>query len=110
LGKSTVVNGPDGSPQRALELNFKSIEEPWSQLEAEDGTTLHVRLVVTKIFRLLDMHDQLSGEPCYVVMTAAPQIKLDVPEKLKHFNAEGEDPDPSLRESKGMIRTRSTGP
>jgi hypothetical protein len=47
------------------ELEFVVKNEPWTRYKLEDGTTLLVRYILTKVYRLIDGQD-LNGEPLYV--------------------------------------------
>jgi hypothetical protein len=52
-------------------------------LELEDGTTLHVKINIGKVFRL-EHYDQMTGEPAYL-FTSSNLIRSQVPAKLKKF-------------------------
>jgi hypothetical protein len=80
--EKTKVNGPNG-PVEAVELQFSTKSEPWTTLELEDGTTLRMRLVIGKVFRM-EQYDQMTGEPAYLV-TTKNDMALQVPSKLKKF-------------------------
>jgi hypothetical protein len=82
--EKTKVNTPSG-PVDAMELEFKVKSEPWQTLELEDGTTIHVKLNVSKIFRL-EQYDQMTGEPAYV-FTSNNIVRTQVPPKLKKFQS-----------------------
>lgn len=80
--EKTKVNTPNG-PVDAVELEFKIKSEPWTTIELEDGTTLHVRLNVGKIYRT-EQYDPMTGEPAYV-FTSKNDVRTQVPPKLKKF-------------------------
>ncbi len=80
--EKTKVNTPNG-PADAMELEFKVKSEPWTTLELEDGTTLHVKINIGKVFRL-EHYDQMTGEPAYL-FTSNNLIRSQVPAKLKKF-------------------------
>ena len=80
--EKTKVNTPNG-PVDAMELEFKVKSEPWQTLELEDGTTIHVKLNVSKVFRL-EQYDHMTGEPAYV-FTSNNIVRTQVPSKLKKF-------------------------
>jgi hypothetical protein len=80
--EKTKVNTPNG-PADAMELEFKVKSEPWTTLELEDGTTLHVKINIGKVFRL-EQYDHMTGEPAYL-FTSNNLIRSQVPAKLKKF-------------------------
>ncbi len=80
--EKTKVNTPNG-PTDAMELDFKTKSEPWTTLELEDGTTLHVKINISKVFRL-EQYDQMTGEPAYL-FTSNNLVRSQVPAKLKKF-------------------------
>ncbi len=80
--EKTKVNTPNG-PADATELEFKVKSEPWTTLELEDGTILHVKINIGKIFRL-EQYDQMTGEPAYLI-TSNNLMRSQVPPKLKKF-------------------------
>jgi hypothetical protein len=82
--EKTKVNTPSG-PAEATELEFKVKSEPWTTLELEDGTTLHVKISIGKVFRL-EQYDQMTGEPAYV-FRSNNIVRSQVPAKLKKFQS-----------------------
>jgi len=80
--EKTKVNTPNG-PADATELDFKVKSDPWTTLELEDGTTLHIRINIGKVFRL-EQYDQMTGEPHYM-FTSNNLVRSQVPPKLKKF-------------------------
>jgi len=80
--EKTKVNTPSG-PADAMELEFKLKSEPWTTLELEDGTILHVKINIGKVFRL-EQYDQMTGEPAYL-LTSNNLMRSQVPAKLKKF-------------------------
>ena len=82
--EKTKVNTPNG-PADAMELEFKVKSEPWTALELEDGTTLHVKIHIGKVFRL-EQYDHMTGEPAYV-FTSNNLVRTQVPPKLKKFQS-----------------------
>ena len=82
--EKTKVNTPSG-PADATELEFKVKSEPWTTLELEDGTTLHVKISIGKVFRL-EQYDQMTGEPAYV-FRSNNIVRSQVPAKLKKFQS-----------------------
>ncbi len=91
MGQTVTLTMPDSSTAQATELNFKMKEEPWTELELEDGTVIRVRLDISKIYRL-DQYDPMSGEPIYY-FTSANLIRTQVPPVLrKHMTATASTP------------------
>jgi len=80
--EKTKVNTPSG-PADAMELEFKVKSEPWTTLELEDGTALHVKINIGKVFRL-EQYDHMTGEPAYI-FTSNNLVRSQVPAKLKKF-------------------------
>jgi hypothetical protein len=80
--EKTKVNTPNG-PADAMELEFKMKSEPWTTLDLEDGTILHVKINIGKVFRL-EQYDQMTGEPAYL-LTSNNLMRSQVPAKLKKF-------------------------
>lgn len=81
--EKTKVNTPNG-PADATELEFKVKSEPWTTLELEDGTTLHIKINIGKVFRM-EQFDQMTGEPAYL-FTSNNIVRSQVPAKLKKFH------------------------
>jgi hypothetical protein len=80
--EKTKVNSPMG-PVDATELEFEVTSEPWTTVKLEDGSTLKLRLNVIKVFRL-EQHDQMTGEPAYMVKNGI-DMRAQVNPKLKKF-------------------------
>jgi len=72
---------PDGTLADAYEVDFDIESEPWTTVKLSDGTTLKIRIGISKIFRL-DRYDPINGEPGYFVQSG-PIIRTQVPGKLK---------------------------
>lgn len=60
----------EGEERDALELDFDAVEEGWNIYEAERGITAKVKLVVMRLFAVLDENGEIeytdSGEPFVV--------------------------------------------
>ncbi|HEY9072934.1 MAG TPA: hypothetical protein VIN67_02275 [Desulfobaccales bacterium] len=64
----------------ATELGFKGLKEEWNEYQADDGTVLRFKAVVTEIYRL-DEYDQ-DSKPIYVIKSSNV-LSSSVPEHLK---------------------------
>ena len=64
----------------AIQIDFKSTKEEWNEYQAEDGTVLRLKAVVSEVYRL-DEYDQES-KPIYV-MKSSNILSSSVPEHLK---------------------------
>lgn len=56
-----------GESLDADDLSFERVKEEWSSYETEDGATVKLKHVVTKIYRLCDKKKD-DGSPIYVLM------------------------------------------
>lgn len=63
----------------AIDLDYESPNEEWRDYELEDGTTLKVKTVVNKVFKLKDVYNDL-GEPVYQISTQNMVRATGVPE------------------------------
>jgi len=63
------------------ELKFKAKNEDWNIYELEDGTTIKLKTVVTKIVRTEKYHPT-RNDPVYQV-SSHNIVEAEVPEKLK---------------------------
>lgn len=63
------------------QLEYKTLNEEWNKYEAEDGTTLKFKTVVSNIIRLSKYKP--NGEPIYVVKSTN-LLEADVPDILKY--------------------------
>jgi hypothetical protein len=92
---------PELGTVEAEDVDFESPEEKWRDYELEDGTTLRVKTVVNKVFRIKDMYNEL-GEPVYQIGTQNMVRATDIPEELRG------DMDPeNLSGGSGMLSTDS---
>jgi len=79
MEKRTMINF-GGRTVEATEVGFKGIKEEWNEYQADDGTVLRFKAVVTEVFRL-DEYDQ-DSKPIYVVKSGNV-LASSVPELLK---------------------------
>ncbi len=82
-----------GKMVQGTELSFKLVKEEWNVYEADDGTTLKLKSVVSRIVRLDEYKE--DGEPIYWTRSQNVMAAL-VPEKLKKKK---EDKDESSTDS-----------
>ena len=76
------IQTPDGRLVDAVEVDFTSKSEPWTIYDLADGTTLRVRLVITKVLRVEDFNPQ-TGEPAYNIQASQPIVSVQIPMKLR---------------------------
>ena len=79
MEKRTMINF-GGQTVEATELGFKSLKEEWNEYQADDGTFLRLKVVVSEVVRL-DDYDQ-DSKPIYVVKSSNV-LSSSVPEHLK---------------------------
>ena len=79
MEKRTRINF-GGREVEATEVGFKSLKEEWNEYQADDGTVLRLKIVLSEIFRL-DEYDQ-DSKPIYVVKSSNV-LSSSVPEHLK---------------------------
>ncbi len=63
------------------ELEFESEKEQWNTYKTEDGATIKLKAIVSKIVRTEEYNPE-TGEPLYVVQSTNITL-ADVPEELK---------------------------
>jgi len=76
-----VLSPVSGVEVDAEEVDFESTAEPWATYKLADGTTLKVKVVVTKVVRFRD-YDQ-HGDPVYQVFSNTVIRVTGVPPNLK---------------------------
>lgn len=64
----------------AIEVDFKTKKEEWNEYEAGDGSTIRMKLVVSKIARTSDYDS--DGNPVYVIKSSNV-VDVSCPESLK---------------------------
>jgi hypothetical protein len=57
-----------GKEVDATQIDFKSIKEEWNEYQAEDGTVIRLKVVVSEVYRL-DDYDQ-DSKPIYVIKSS----------------------------------------
>lgn len=72
---------PNGSEVDAENIGINQTNEHWNQYLLDDGTVIKIKLVATKIVRLVGQYDQI-GNPVYFV-NSTNVVSLDVPSNLK---------------------------
>jgi hypothetical protein len=72
----------DGTMSEGPEIPVVRAQEPWTELELEDGTILRMKNVVVSVIRLDGKFDQ-EDNPVYVIKSAQATSVVHVPEKLK---------------------------
>ncbi len=75
------VPGPDGREVDATVLGFNPSAEHWTEVLADDGSVIKLKLVVTDVFRVDDAYD-VEGNPVYVVRSQNI-LRVDSPENLR---------------------------
>lgn len=79
MEKRTMINF-GGRTVEATEVGYKGIKEEWNEYQADDGTVLRLKVVVSEIYRL-DEYDQ-DSKPIYVIKSSNV-LSSSVPEHLK---------------------------
>ena len=72
---------PDGREVEAMLIDTMQASEQWSHYLLEDGSTLKVKIVVTKVFRIDDEYDA-EGNPVYIFQSTNV-TSITSPESLK---------------------------
>lgn len=88
LVKMVEIQHPRFGQVDATDVDFDTEDEGWRDYKLEDGTTLKVKTVVNKVFRIEGMYNEL-GEPVYEISTQNLVRATKVPEDVK-----GEPTDP----------------
>ena len=68
LAKNSKVT-IQGKKVPSTELEFSTVREDWNEYSCEDGSTVRIKLVATKIHRL-DRKDPNTGDPVYLVRSS----------------------------------------
>jgi hypothetical protein len=58
-----------GQTVEAESLTYRSLNEPWSSYQLEDGSIIKLKLVVSYVYKLPTV-DSLTGLPQYVVRSS----------------------------------------
>jgi len=72
---------PNGQEADAEDIDIVQASEHWNQYLLEDGSTIKMKLVTTKIVRLVGQYDQL-GNPVYFV-NSTNVVSVECPPNLK---------------------------
>jgi len=80
MAKRTKVTY-EGRKLDGQELDFESEKEQWNTYKTEDGATIRLKVIVSKIVRT-DEYNPETGEPIYVLLSTNISF-ADVPDKLK---------------------------
>jgi len=72
---------PNGDQVDAEPVEINQSSEHWNQYMLEDGTVIKMKLVATRIVRLLNQYDQ-AGNPVYFV-NSTNVVSIECPESLK---------------------------
>lgn len=72
---------PDGRTVDATPIDINQASEHWNQYLLEDGSTVRLKLIVSKVFRVDNEYD-IEGNPVYSIQsTNVPSVSA--PENLK---------------------------
>lgn len=83
MGQEVPVPLPDGTSVPGVELTYVMENDPWIIVKLEDGTKLHIKFMISKMYRL-NQHNPQTGEPIYhflstnVVNTSNVSLQLRV--------------------------------
>ena len=81
MSKPKKVPVGDGKLIDAESLDFQTKSNPWTVIEAEDGTTLEMKPAIVEILRLKDSYNDM-GEPVYIVRSTNVLRTSSIPENL----------------------------
>jgi hypothetical protein len=81
MAKIEKIKLPNGAEADAEDIDITQSSEHWNQYLLEDGTTIKMKLVATKIVRLVGQFDQL-GNPVYFV-NSTNVVSVECPSNLK---------------------------
>jgi len=87
MGKPTTVKR-EGETIEGMDLDFEVVKEDWNQYKLEDGSTIKVKVVVSKIIRTNKYLP--NGEPIYVVQSGNI-LSTWVPDNLKETEPDTEE-------------------
>ncbi len=73
----------NGKEADAYPVKITGMDEKVQVYTLADGTTLHVRLVVTQVARVKDQYNEQTNEPVYVMRTQVVASALANPELKK---------------------------
>ena len=81
MAKIQKISLPNGETVAAEDIEITQTSEHWNQYLLEDGSLIKVKLVASKIVRVLDRYDH-AGNPIYLV-NSSNVIAVDSPDHLK---------------------------
>lgn len=73
--------GPGGPTVDAELVEVQNAQEVWSQYLLGDGTTLKLKIVVTEVWRAVDVYDN-EGNPAYIVKSGNILV-VNAPDELR---------------------------
>ena len=59
----------EGKQVNAVELGFETVREEWNEYKCEDGSTIRIKTVVSKLHRL-EQKNVVTGEPIFMVRSS----------------------------------------
>lgn len=81
MAKSEKFKLPNGDLVDAEHIEINQASEYWNQYLLEDGTVIKMKLVATKVVRLVNQYDQ-AGNPVYFI-NSTNVVSIECPENLK---------------------------
>ncbi len=81
MDKKVKISLPDGREVEATPVNVTQTTEFWNQYMLDDGATIKIKLVASKVFRVDTVYDQ-EGNPLYIVKSTNI-LTSECPENLK---------------------------
>ena len=75
---------PNGELVDAEQIEVNQSSEYWNQYFLEDGSIIKMKLVATKVMRLINQYDQV-GNPVYFI-NSTNVVSIECPENLKKKN------------------------
>ena len=81
MAKIQKIILPSGETVDAEEVDISQTSEHWNQYLLEDGSLIKIKLVASKIVRVVDRFDSV-GNPIYLI-NSSNVIAVDSPDGLK---------------------------
>jgi hypothetical protein len=72
---------PNGNEVDAEPIDINQSNEYWNQYLLKDGSVIKMKLVATKVVRLVNQYDQV-GNPVYFI-NSTNVVSIECPENLK---------------------------
>ena len=85
LMKTDAMEKEPAAIEKTIRLEFETVKEVWNEFKVEDGITLRVKLVPSRIVRLSRYN--AFGEPTYIV-TSLNVADVQVPESGSEISEE----------------------